>query len=207
MTKKKILSRFFPKEYDFYKGLFKHITKVEEGIIVLIRWFKTGEEDLANRVRAIEHEADDIMLEIAAELGQVFSTPIDREDIYLLSNNIDQIINYAKNTVREMEIFSLSPDKHMVDISLEILEGTCALRRAVKLLPKPTPEMRRDIEKAIKSERNVEKLYRLAVSKLFEGEDLKEILKRREVYRHLSNTADRIETTADLLSIIAVKYA
>lgn len=58
----------------------------------------------------------------------------------------------------------------------------------------------------MKCEHKVEKLYRQGVNDLFEGNDIKEILKRREVYRHLSNTADRINDAADILSMIMVKY-
>jgi uncharacterized protein Yka (UPF0111/DUF47 family) len=58
----------------------------------------------------------------------------------------------------------------------------------------------------VKCERVVEKFYRQGVNNLFEMDDIKEILKRREVYRHLSNTADRIHEAANLLSMIHVKY-
>ena len=204
--KKGIFSKIIPREYDFYAGLHKHADKVQEGTTVLVRWFKTKDPLLAGRVREIEHEADDIMLRISSELGRVFATPIDREDIHLLVNALDQIINYAKNTVREVEIFNIVPDDFMVKLSIFILEGSCAVCEAVRLLPTQSPEISQYIAKAVKSEHRVEKIYRRAVNKLFELEDLKEILKKREVYRHLSNTADRILDAADLLSMISVKY-
>ena len=205
-NKKRFLDRFLPRDHDFYADLSEHAEKVQEGIQALVMWFKTGEASYAEKVRKIEHEADDILLKIASTLGQVFSTPIDREDIHLISRAMDQIINYAKNTVRELEIFNISPDEYMHKIALLILDGACALNQAIRILPSYSPEVAECLAKAKKCEHRVEKMYRAGVNKLFEGDDLKEILKKREVYRHLSNTADRILEAADLLSLIIVKY-
>ena len=184
----------------------RHAEKVLEGVGYLYQWFKTGEPSLGVKVRNCEHEADEIRVEIARELGEIFVTPIDREDIYLITGSVDQIINYAKNTVRELEIFNIPPDEYMLDLSELLVEGTENIRDGIAALPKMTMSMSDKIERAVKAERNVEKVYRRAVNALFEGEDMKEILKRREVYRHLSNTADRILETADLLSMILMKY-
>jgi uncharacterized protein len=210
MEKKKhirrIMSKLLPREYNFFRALLEHSEKVTEGICALEKWFETRDPELALKVREIEHEADEIMLKIASELGKVFATPIDREDIHLLSVAIDQIINYGKNTVRELEIFDITPDDNMIQIIKHIMYGTIEIEEAIKALPSFSPEIKEHLEKAIKCERRVEKLYRKGVNHLFDGDDLKEILKRREVYRHLSNTADRIEDAASMLSMILVKY-
>ena len=203
---KLLLQKILPREYDFYSDLNSHADKVWEGVFCLLKWFETRDHDMANRVRALEHEADDIILVIARELGKVFSTPIDREDIHHMATIMDQIINYAKNTVREMEIFDIAPDNLMQGMTELILSGVSALRDAIQALPGLSSEIRPHIDQAVKSERLVEKLYRKSINELFEGDDVKEILKRREIYRHLSNTADRVEAAADWLSLILVKY-
>ena len=204
--KKGLLARFLPREYNFYGRLAEHAEKVHEGVEALVEWFDSGDPAIAKRVREIEHEADDIMLTIASELGEVFSTPIDREDIHTLSSVIDQIMNYAKNTVREVEIFNITPDESMRKITKVILAGSCHLKEAIALLPSHSPEIIKLIQLTQKCERRVEKIYRQGVNILFEGDDLKEILKRREIYRHLSNTADRLEEAANILWMITVKY-
>lgn len=203
---KGLFSRLLPREHDFFADLIEHTEKVREGVIALIQWFKTHDPALADRVREIEHEADDIQLRIASALGRVFVTPIDREDIHLLASAIDQIINYTKNTVREVQIFDIKPDAFMIELAELILEGTCALCDAIKLLSKRSDDIAELLNRAVKCEHRVEKLYRKGVNDLFEGNDLKEILKRREVYRHLSNTADRMNDAAEILSMIMIKY-
>ena len=41
------------------------------------------------------------------ELRAAFSTPLDPEDIYELSERLDEVLNGAKNTVRESEIMKI----------------------------------------------------------------------------------------------------
>ena len=85
---------------------------------------------------------------------------------------------------------------------------------------------RRDAAAARKAERNTEKVYRVALSELFRADDhiaalrqeapgaqaeafihIMTVLKRREIYRHLSNSADRLEHAAGILHDIIVQIA
>ena len=199
-------ARLFRKDFNFFEALSNHAAKVAEGVNALAGWAQTNDPSLAARVRQIEHEADDIQMQIENELGDVFATPIDREDIHQICTAMDHIINYAKNTVREIEIFNITCDEDMIKIIRIIQEGAIALKNCVRLLKSPSPEFFEHIELAIKSERIAEKFYREGLNNLFALDDFKEIFKRREVYRHLSNTADRIHEAANFISMIHVKY-
>ena len=55
------------------------------------------------------------------------------------------------------------------------------------------------------AERRVEKAYRRAIADLFQGDDYINMFKRREIYRHLSNAADRMANCANTLHDIVVK--
>jgi uncharacterized protein Yka (UPF0111/DUF47 family) len=59
--------------------------------------------------------------------------------------------------------------------------------------------------KAKKSENQVEALYRESVANLLNEDDIKHIIKMRELYRHLSNCADRIDQAADYICHILMK--
>ena len=58
---------------------------------------------------------------------------------------------------------------------------------------------------ARKAERKAEKSYRRAIAALFQGDDYITMFKRREIYRHLSNAADRMANCANTLHDIVVK--
>ena len=53
----------------------------------------------------------------------------------------------------------------------------------------------------------MEKAYRRAIADLFQGDDYINMFKRREIYRHLSNAADRMADAANTLHDIVVKMS
>ncbi|KAA0270332.1 MAG: hypothetical protein EDM79_14095 [Chloroflexi bacterium] len=90
------------------------------------------------------------------------------------------------------------------DAAYEIMHG-------VMRLPK-NPNVALDHAQRAKAlENRVEAVYREAVADLFSGpEDLHhvvEMLKLREVYRHLSNAADRGDEAANIIADVVVKKA
>jgi uncharacterized protein Yka (UPF0111/DUF47 family) len=114
-------------------------------------------------------------------------------------------VNYCKTTVYEMEIFAIEPDAHLVEMARHLQEGSHALAHGFGKLRK-TPQLAvDDARRARKAERNVEKVYRTALGSLFDGTDFNDMFKRREIYRHMSNVADRLAHCADVLDDIVVK--
>jgi Protein of unknown function DUF47 len=62
-----------------------------------------AEPDAAQRVRDLEHQADDTKRELRLALTKAFITPIDAEDIYVMSERLNAVLNGAKDTVRESD--------------------------------------------------------------------------------------------------------
>jgi|YNPNPStandDraft_1061719.scaffolds.fasta_scaffold14906_5 uncharacterized protein Yka (UPF0111/DUF47 family) len=199
-------ARLFPPEHDFYRTLQEQADKVLEGVEVLVEWLYSGRQDKAQRVREIENEADLIRRRLANALGQAFSTPIDREDLHHLSRSLDEVMNYTRDIVREMEIFGIAPDIPMQDMGDLLLEGMMALRAGFAKMEKEPQAAIAHAQEAQRAENRLEGRYRQGVKALLEQDDLREILMRREVYRHISNTADRIDGCAEALWFTLVKY-
>ena len=65
----------------------------------------------------------------------------------------------------------------------------------------------KNADAACKCERKCEKAYRRALAELFQGDDYLNMFKRREIYRHLSNAADRVAAAGNRLHDIVVKIA
>ena len=60
--------------------------------------------------------------------------------------------------------------------------------------------------RAKRSENRIDSLYHQAVGQLFDSKaEMNQILKSREIYRHLKNSADRIDRAADEISVIVIK--
>ena len=201
----RIVNRVFPKTPDFFSLLALQSEHVGISVARMVEYMETGDSRIGEQVMSDEHEADKIKIHNIHELNEAFSTPIDREDIYRAIMDLDEIVDYCKSTVNEMEVLGLKPDKYSLEFSLHIKEGVNALTSGFTKLKTNPAAGSTDAATARYAERVVEKTYRRAIAELFRGDDFREIFRRREIYRHLSNAADRMAHCANTLHDIIVK--
>lgn len=202
---RRIIERIFPKTPNFFALLTEQCEHVAQTTGRLVEFMESGDAAVGQCIRQDEHEADRVKVRNLHALNEAFSTPIDREDLYRAIVDLDEIVNYCKTTVSEMEVLGLGPDKHCLDMAMHIKLGTDALTHGYASLAKETAAAAIDADTARKAERRVEKAYRHAIAELFVGDDYIHMFKRREIYRHLSNAADRMANCANTLHDIVVK--
>jgi uncharacterized protein len=198
--------RFFKKKKtDFYKLLNVQSKKVEEGMKAFVVYMKDPHPLHGEAVLRIEEEADELRKNVVDALNQTFVTPFDREDIYEVSRSVDDIIDYAKSTVEEMMAFEVKPNRHILLMAQGLCEGASAITEAISLLPSDPERAMELVVYAKKRENYVEHCYREALVDLFKGKNVVTILKIREIYRHISNAADRGDEAANIVGDILVK--
>ena len=202
---KRLLDRVFPSMPDFFTLLAEQSAHVESTVALLVKFMETADEEIGLRIRREEHEADAVKIRNIQTLNEAFATPMDREDIYRAIIDLDEIVNYCKTTVHEMNVLEVTPGEHLTEMAKELHEGVASLARGFAKLATEPASAEADARMARKAERNVEKAYRRALADLFQGTDYIRMFKRREIYRHLSNSADRLAHCADTLSDIVVK--
>ena len=221
---KRLSERVFPRMPDFYVLLNEQCDLAVRAMETFVGFMEEPAQEKADHVRQLEHQGDELKARNNAILDRAFATPMDREDIYRAIIGIDQVVNYAKTTVRELEILELKPDAHMIEIAVLIKGGTEALRDGYRALTADPQAAEVASQAARKAERNTEKVYRAAIAELFHVEELArsleanehgagaralttivDLLKRREIYRHMSNWADRLAHAGDELHDIIVK--
>ncbi len=194
---------------DYLKMLAVQAQMTREGLETLESYLKDGDEAQAQRVRQIEKEADEQRRILIDELNRTFITPIDREDLYELSRTIDDVLDYGYSTLDEIVTLCIKPNEHLRRLISILRQAAEELYLAVVQL-KDHPNVALDHARRAKSlENRTESEYRAAVADLFKEpktvEDIVEILKLREVYRHLLNAADRSDEVANIISDIVVK--
>ena len=202
---RRLKDRVFPKTPDFFRLLTEQCEHVAHTAGRLVEFMETGAPEVGQLIRQDEHEADRVKIRNLHTLNEAFSTPIDREDLYRAIINLDEIVNYCKSTVSEMQVLGLAPDKHCLEMAMHIKLGTDALVQGYARLAQQPANAAEDADAARKAERRVEKNYRRAIAELFVGTDYIHMFKRREIYRHLSNAADRMANCANTLHDIVVK--
>lgn len=196
---------WFTKRHDFFALLLGQAEKTQEGLKALVDFVEDPSADKGFLVQEIEKDADELRRELIEALNVAFVTPIDRTDIFDLSRAIDDMVDYAKSTVEEMMMFKVPTNKHLKKMAEALYMASRDITMAVKLLPKRSQRVTEYIINAKKSENHVEHMYREALVELFKSPNVIDILKTRELYRHLSNSADRGDEAADIISDILVK--
>jgi predicted phosphate transport protein (TIGR00153 family) len=196
---------WFRKRFDFYQMLLAQARMSEEGMKLLCDFVRHPTEATGNQVKQAEKDADELRRQLIDAINRTFVTPFDREDIFALSRSLDDMIDYANTTVEEMILFVAPTNIHLVKMAEVLFEGAREITAAVESLRHMPNGLQDHIIKAKKSENRMEHLYREALAEIFKTPDAVTIIKMREIYRHLSNAADRGDEAADILSDILVK--
>jgi len=191
----------------------------------LADYLGSGDLHHAARVNALAGEGHALRDRTLEVLYGSFITPIDREDIYKLAMAIDHVLDYLQNTVREVEVLQIEADDAMRRMADELARGAASLVRGLETF---TAGQAQSVARTVQTrdaERRVEELYRNALENMFQGATYDGLMdddvpstvsetlhfvvvriKRREVYRHLSNAADRLAHAGEALRDISIKY-
>lgn len=204
------LKDLFKKKPDRFRQLLaEQASKTLEGVQLLEQYVRAPSSEIVDALRRAEKEADELRRILIDELNRTFATPFDREDIFGLSRAIDDIIDYAHTSVDEMALFNVAPTPDIVAIVKLLADAAAEIHLAVLRLSDHPGVAIEHAKRAKSLENRVEDLYRQALTHLFENvntiEDVQRVLKLREIFRHLSNSADRGDEAANLISDIVVK--
>ena len=193
----------------FLKLLQDQATLTLKGLDLLKDYMHGQEPSVAQQLTATEKEADEVRRILIDDLNHTFVTPMDREDIFALSRTIDDVLDYAYSTVDEMEILQVQPSPYMCRIAALLRDAAFEIQLGVQRLEEHPGVANEHAQRAKALENRVEGVYREALADLFSGpQDVAhviEMLKMREVYRHLSNAADRGDEAANVIADIVVK--
>lgn len=183
---------------------------VQEGTEALIDYMKKPSKKNASIVRAYEKDADEIRRIMIDELNRTFVTPIDREDLFGLSRAIDDILDYADSTVAEMDILNVEPNKYLQEMADMLKQGAEEIHLAMERLEHHPNVADSHAVRAKAIENRMEELYANAIADLFRDPDnLKDVvnmLKLREIYRHMLYAVRSTEQAANIINDIVMKF-
>lgn len=197
------------KQNRFIELLIKQAEYAYEGFKILLTYVQDPDQDLARLLSETEKEADEVRRVLIDELNRTFVTPIDREDIFALSLTIDDVLDYANTTMEEMDLLDIQPNPFIERMVSLLTDAARELYQGVSRL-EDHPNVANDHAVRAKAlENRVETVYREAIADLFQMprdiDHIVDMLKLREVYRHLSNAADRGDAAGNVIGDIVVK--
>jgi uncharacterized protein len=199
---------FVPKTTEFY-DLF---TRAGENLFATARLAEQRFREFPQtsveheRVKELENQGDDLTKEIIDLLNTQYITPFDREDIYELAKEIDDVVDYIEHASDLLGLYK-------VDSLMEQAVDQCrVLVEAAEHLSKALAELRqlRRVEPHIVQVKQLEdegdRIERTAIAGLFRDEvDPLTVIRWKDIFESLEDAIDACETAADLVGNIVVK--
>jgi len=208
-----MFAKLIPREGRFFDLFNAHAAQIVEGGRALERLFSdfAAAATHAEHIDTAERNADKITHETISLLHKTFITPIDRDQIHQLINNMDDILDLIQDTAESIVLYDIrrvSPEALQL---AKICQMTCdRVRAAVGLLANlGDPEaILKTCEEIDRLESDADRVMRSAMSRLFREEsDVKQLIKLRSIYEQLELITDRCEDVANIVEGIVLEHS
>jgi predicted phosphate transport protein (TIGR00153 family) len=163
----------------------------------------------AGRLTELEHKGDYITHQIMEQLHRTFVTPLDREDIGLLTQGLDDVMDFMEDAAVAMLLYRIKqPTKRARQLADILVDVTDELVKAIPHLRKRS-EMSQILQHCVeinRLENEADSIVRFALAELFDDIPLEDVIKWREIYDHLENAVDKAEDVANVLEGVVLKH-
>jgi len=166
------------------------------------------ESGLSREVLKAEQEGDRITHDIVQRLNTTFVTPLDREDIYGLATQMDDIVDYTEEAADLLGLYQIEAPMAQAQALTRVLVGACQqLAGGLEKLREMKGLERYWIE-IHRLENEGDRISRDAVASLFSnGIDPMVVIRWKDMFAVLENAIDSTETAAQILEGIVIKNA
>jgi uncharacterized protein len=201
------------KKNKFYTYLTNMAINLKESSDYFSDYKVKTEKDLAifaNKMKEYEHKGDEIVHDIIKELNNTFITPIEREDILLLANSMDDVLDGLEQCAALFEMYTVTDiNQYMLQFVEEIKKCSYEILESVELLTtKKYKSIREKVIKINAVESKCDLIERESIKNLFLTEkDPIRIIQYKEIYESFEEIADACETVANTLETILMKNA
>jgi len=201
---------FLPRDEKYFDRFNDMAKRIHESARILNRFF-AGESPVptvADQIKRLEHECDEISHEILRGIDRTFITPIDREDIHQLAVRLDDVIDLIDGTVRRLVLFKITePTPVSRKLSQTIVEITEEMVKAVSALRGQKGVVEHCIRmKQLENQGDV--AFHEAVASLFAEEIAPiEVIKWKDIYENMEACVDQGEAVAHVLESVVLKHS
>lgn len=201
--------RLIPRDEKFFDLFDEQARLITKAAALLHELFKDlgRVEEWAAAIKQVEHEGDNVIREVVTRLNRSFVTPLDREDILLLSSRLDNIIDRIDGTSRRAAQFRITDTREEASRLAELLEeATEHVGKAVKGM-RSTKALEQHNRRVKELEEEGDGVYHAAMGRLFSGSpDPLEVIKWKELFDNLEDGLDRCDDVSNALKAISLKH-
>ncbi|MBK7908134.1 MAG: DUF47 family protein [Gemmatimonadetes bacterium] len=200
--------RFLPKDEGFF-GLFDQLSaRLKSSSSLLKELFSEPNRlmELTKKIKDEEHAADALTYEIMQRIDRSFVTPLDREDIHLLANRLDNVVDLMDGTARRAKMYHIDQRRDAaIALTSVLVECSDVIAAGVKDIRKPA-EVHKAARKVKELEEKADAIYSDAIETLFAGRpDALDVIKWKEILDNLEHAVDECEDVANVLESISLK--
>ena len=203
-----------PKDKQFYELFEQETSNLVVAAERLVDLFDNYEdvEAKAKELKELEHRGDVITHEIIQRLHRTFITPIDREDITLLAQSLDDVMDFIEAAGRTAYLYRIAQpterSRELARIVAKIAYKLCEVMPRLRHRDQ-FPWILKQCVEINTLENAADDVQHAALAELFEVShpDACEVIKWREIYEHLESATDRGEDVANVLEGIVLKHA
>jgi predicted phosphate transport protein (TIGR00153 family) len=197
-----------PRDRTFFDLFFEAGSNTLSAARLLDRMMATwpDDEDLGREILKAEQEGDRITHEIVKRLNTTFVTPIDREDIYALATQMDDIVDYTEEAADLLGLYQIEAPMAQAQALTKVLVAAC------EQLAEGLEHLRdfKDLDKywieIHRLENEGDRISRDAVASLFSnGIDPMVVIRWKDMFAVLENAIDATETAAQIIEGIVIK--
>jgi len=197
--------------FDLFEQLADHVVAAAEHLRTLARDFPNVDSQI-QKIRDIEHAADSLAHAALDRLDRTFITPLDREDIHALVEELDDIIDSIDFLAKRFTLY------HFNAVEADFKKQTDVLVRAASTLSSAVHRLRKsrkladfadDLRAIGKLEKEGDSHNHEAVSRLFTkgAMDPIEVMKWKEFYDRIETAIDGCEDVGNTIERIVLKNA
>jgi predicted phosphate transport protein (TIGR00153 family) len=209
-----IIKRLLPHDENFYLLLEESAQNLIKAGVELktLPLCKTQKqrEDVAKRIKDIEHDGDSITHKIFSELNSTFVTPLDREDIHELASALDDVLDHIDGCTHRFAMYKITRIPKAIPQLIDILILSIGeLKDGVHLLRNlnEAEKFQDSFQKVNEYENQADDIFDKAVADLFEKEkNAIQIIKLKEILVGLETATDKCEDAANVLEGILIKH-
>ena len=197
-----------PKFFDLFERSVANVATAARLLADLFENYTKLPQKVA-RMTELEHVGDAITHQIMEQLHRTFVTPLDREDIALLTERLDDMMDFMEDAANAMLLYRIEqPTIRAQEMASILVTMTDELAIAVPHL-RNRSKMKEILEHCVeinRLENEADAVVRFALAELFDGIPIIEVIKWREIYEHLETAVDKGEDVANVLEGVVLKH-
>lgn len=199
-----------PRDEKYFDRFTEMAQRIHASALLLATFFRSEAQvtTVADQIKRLEHECDEISHEILRGIDRTFITPIDREDIHRLAVRLDDVIDLIDGTVRRLAVYNITEptpagrrlSEIIVQITQEMVEAVADLKKQKGVIEHCIRMKKYENEGDVAYQEAVGSLFRQSIAAI-------EVIKWKDVYEEMEGCIDQCEAVAHVLESVVLKHS